>query len=66
MPSASNIVASIEALNRLAGTFAAQRDVISHALQKIPPALDVLIRERPHITAALEKLRVPSATPLPG
>jgi phospholipid/cholesterol/gamma-HCH transport system substrate-binding protein len=51
-----NIVASIAALNRLAGTFAAQRDVVAHALQAIPPALDVLVRERPHITTALERL----------
>jgi phospholipid/cholesterol/gamma-HCH transport system substrate-binding protein len=56
------IIASIEALNRLADTFAAQRDVISQALQKIPVALDVLIRERPRITAALDKLRVFSNT----
>ena len=56
------IVASIEALNRLAGTFASQREVISDALRKIPPALDVLIRERPRITTALEKLHVFSDT----
>jgi phospholipid/cholesterol/gamma-HCH transport system substrate-binding protein len=30
--------------------------VITAALNKIPPALDVLIRERPKITSALEKL----------
>ncbi len=51
-----NILASIDALNRVAGTFAAQRDVIDHALKTIPPALDVLIRERPRITAALHEL----------
>jgi virulence factor Mce-like protein len=56
------IIASIEALNRLAGTFASQREVISQALRKIPPALDVLIRERPRITTALDKLRVFSNT----
>ena len=56
------IVASIEALNRLAGTFASQREVISDALRKIPPALDVLIRERPRLTTALEKLHVFSNT----
>lgn len=56
------IMASIDALNRLAGTFASQRDVISQALRKVPPALDVLIRERPRITAALDKLRVFSNT----
>ncbi len=56
------IVASIDALNRLAGTFASQRQVISDALRRIPPALDVLIRERPRFTATLDKLRVFSNT----
>jgi phospholipid/cholesterol/gamma-HCH transport system substrate-binding protein len=57
-----NIVASIQALNRLFATFAGQRDVLTQALRKIPPALDVLIRERPRLTAALDKLRVFSNT----
>jgi phospholipid/cholesterol/gamma-HCH transport system substrate-binding protein len=57
-----NIIASIVGLNRLAGTFAGQRDVLSQALRKIPPALDVLIKERPRLTAALDKLRVFSNT----
>ncbi|OBF03873.1 MCE family protein [Mycobacterium sp. 852002-10029_SCH5224772] len=56
------IMASIDSLNRLAGTFASQREVITQALRKIPPALDVLIRERPRIVAALDKLRVFSTT----
>ncbi|GFG95408.1 MCE family protein [Mycobacterium timonense] len=56
------IMASIDSLNRLAGTFASQREVITQALRKIPPALDVLIRERPRIVAALDKLRVFSNT----
>jgi len=51
-----NLVASIQALNRLAATFAGQRDVITQVLYKIPPALDVLIRERPRLTTALNKL----------
>lgn len=51
-----NIIASLDALNRVADTFAAQRDVINDALKTIPPALDVLIRERPRITAALQEL----------
>jgi hypothetical protein len=51
-----NIVASIQQLDRVAGTFAGQRDVIDRALKEIPPALDVLIRERPTLTTALEKL----------
>jgi phospholipid/cholesterol/gamma-HCH transport system substrate-binding protein len=57
-----NIVASIQALNRLFATFAGQRDVITQALRKIPPALDVLIRERPRLTTALDRLRVFSNT----
>ncbi|MDT5265242.1 MAG: phospholipid/cholesterol/gamma-HCH transport system substrate-binding protein [Mycobacterium sp.] len=57
-----NIIASVEALNRLAATFAEQRDVITQALRKIPPALDVLNKERPRITTALDKLRTLSDT----
>jgi virulence factor Mce-like protein len=56
------VVASIDALNRLAGTFAANGDVISRALRSIPPALEVLDRERPRITTALEKLGALSNT----
>ncbi|KUI01745.1 MCE family protein [Mycobacterium sp. IS-3022] len=51
-----NIIASIQQLNRVAGTFAGQRDAIDRALKEIPPALDVLIRERPKLTTALQKL----------
>ena len=51
-----NIIASIQQLNRVAGTFAGQREVIDRALKQIPPALDVLIRERPRLTTALTKL----------
>ncbi len=57
-----NIVASIQALNRLAAAFADQRDVLTQALRKIPPALEVLIKERPRLTTALDKLRVFSDT----
>jgi phospholipid/cholesterol/gamma-HCH transport system substrate-binding protein len=57
-----NIVDSIQALNRLSATFAGQRDVLTEALRKIPPALDVLIKERPRLTAALDHLRVFSNT----
>jgi virulence factor Mce-like protein len=57
-----NIVASIKELNRLAGSLAAQGDIIDQALRTIPAALEVLIRERPRITTALEKLRVFSDT----
>jgi phospholipid/cholesterol/gamma-HCH transport system substrate-binding protein len=52
-----NIVASIQALDQLGGNFAAQRDVLTQALRKVPPALDVLIKERPRLTAALDGLR---------
>jgi phospholipid/cholesterol/gamma-HCH transport system substrate-binding protein len=58
----ADIIASITALNRLAGTLAGQSDVITQALQRIPPALDVLIKERPRITTALDKFRVFSDT----
>ncbi|HET6734422.1 MCE family protein [Mycobacterium sp.] len=57
-----DIIASIQQLNRLAGTLAGQRDVISEALRAIPPALDVLNAETPRIITALEKLRVFSDT----
>jgi phospholipid/cholesterol/gamma-HCH transport system substrate-binding protein len=57
-----NIVTSIQALNRLADTFAGQHDVITEALRTIPPALEVLIKERPRLTEALDKLRVFSDT----
>jgi phospholipid/cholesterol/gamma-HCH transport system substrate-binding protein len=52
-----NIVASIQALDQLGGNFAAQRDVLTQALRTLPPALDVLIKERPRLTAALDGLR---------
>jgi virulence factor Mce-like protein len=57
-----NIIASITALDQLAGTFAAQHDVITEALRKLPPALEVLIKERPRLTAALDRLRTFSNT----
>jgi phospholipid/cholesterol/gamma-HCH transport system substrate-binding protein len=57
-----DIVTSIRSLNELAGTFAGQQDVLTQALRKVPPALEVLIKERPRLTAALDKLRVFSNT----
>jgi phospholipid/cholesterol/gamma-HCH transport system substrate-binding protein len=51
-----NINATIAGLNRLAATFAGDKDVFATALKKIPPALAVLVREQPRITTALEKL----------
>lgn len=47
---------AINSLDRLAVSFAGQRDVLKRALDRIPPALDVLIAERPRLTTALEKL----------
>jgi virulence factor Mce-like protein len=51
-----NLVATIDALNRVASNFADRRDVINQALQRIPRALEVLDRERPQLTTALTKL----------
>jgi virulence factor Mce-like protein len=51
-----SLVATIDALNRVASTFAGRRDVINAALQRIPRALEVLDRERPQLTTALDKL----------
>jgi virulence factor Mce-like protein len=51
-----SLVATIDALNRVASTFAGRRDSINEALQRIPPALEVLDRERPNLTTALTKL----------
>jgi phospholipid/cholesterol/gamma-HCH transport system substrate-binding protein len=52
-----NIVAAIQALDQIGGNFADQRDVLTQALRNLPPALDVLIKERPRLTAALDGLR---------
>lgn len=51
-----NIIASIQQLNRVAGKFADQREVLDRALKEIPPAIDVLIKERPTLTTALTRL----------
>ncbi|UXA16573.1 MCE family protein [Mycobacterium sp. SMC-4] len=51
-----NIVASMQQLRRVAGTFAGQREVIDRALTEIPPAIDVLIEQRPQFTTALDRL----------
>jgi phospholipid/cholesterol/gamma-HCH transport system substrate-binding protein len=58
----TDVVASIQALNRLAGTLAAQRDVVTRALDEIPPALDVLIARRPQFITALDRMRAFSDT----
>jgi virulence factor Mce-like protein len=51
----SDTIEAMQALNRLAGTFSAQHDVLTRALHTIPPALDILIAERPRITTALRE-----------
>jgi phospholipid/cholesterol/gamma-HCH transport system substrate-binding protein len=51
-----SLVATIQALNRVASTFAGRRDSINQALERIPRALEVLDRERPNLTTALTKL----------
>jgi ABC-type transporter Mla subunit MlaD len=56
------INATVSALNRLAGTLASQNGILTEALAKIPPALEVLIHERPRLTTALDKLRTFSDT----
>jgi virulence factor Mce-like protein len=57
-----DIVASIDSLNRLSATFAQQHEVISRALSEVPPALEVLERQRAQFTTALEKLHTFSDT----
>lgn len=51
-----NIIATIVSLNRIAETFADQREVLTAALNRIPPALDVLNKQRPRLISALNKL----------
>lgn len=51
-----NIVEAIQEMNRTATTFAGQRDTIHRALDQIPPAIDVLIKERPKFVTAMTKL----------
>jgi virulence factor Mce-like protein len=51
-----NMIAALTALDRLSATFAGRRDVITRALRDIPPALDVLLKEQPRLTTALDKL----------
>lgn len=57
-----NIIATISSLNRMAATFAGQRDVLTAALNRIPAALDVLNKQRPRLVTALDKLGDFSAT----
>lgn len=51
-----NIIATIDELNRFSQRLGDEQKVLTRALDKIPPALDVLIRERPSFTTALNRL----------
>jgi len=51
-----NIIATIDELNRFAARLGDQQRVLTRALTKIPPALDVLLAERPRLTTALTEL----------
>jgi phospholipid/cholesterol/gamma-HCH transport system substrate-binding protein len=51
-----NIIATIDELNRFAQRLGSQQEILTRALNKIPPALDVLLEERPRLTTALTKL----------
>ncbi|HEX9833350.1 MAG TPA: MCE family protein [Mycobacterium sp.] len=51
-----NIIATIDELNRLSERLGSQQEILTRALNKIPPALDVLLRERPRFTTALVEL----------
>ncbi len=52
------IVALLGGLNRLSATLDIHSGSIDRALDHVPAALEVLNRERPNITTALDKLRV--------
>ncbi|KUH90666.1 MCE family protein [Mycobacterium sp. IS-1556] len=51
-----NIIATIDELDRFSQRLGDEQEVLTRALDKIPPALDVLIRERPNFTTALNRL----------
>lgn len=52
----TDIVDTLSELNRLATTLADNDTVLDDALRTIPPAIDVLTRQRPRITEALSRL----------
>jgi virulence factor Mce-like protein len=51
-----NIIATIDELNHFAQRLGSQQEILTRALNKIPPALNVLLKERPRLTTALTKL----------
>ncbi|UXA20602.1 MCE family protein [Mycobacterium sp. SMC-4] len=52
-----DVVVTFEELNKLSRTLAESSGTIDAAIRKIPAALDVLVRERPQIITALDRLR---------
>jgi phospholipid/cholesterol/gamma-HCH transport system substrate-binding protein len=60
-----DIVTAIKDVSRLSKRFADNRGSITKALDELGPALDVLARDRPDLTAALEALTRLSATATP-
>lgn len=53
----TDVIAVIESMNRLSAQLAEQRDIISRTLRELPPALDVLLDDRPQLMTALDKAR---------
>lgn len=51
-----NIIATMDELSRFTGLLNDQQPVLTRALHTIPPALDVLLKERPKFTEAMTKL----------
>jgi virulence factor Mce-like protein len=51
-----NIIATMDELSRFTGLLNDQQSVLTRALRTIPPALDVLLKERPKLTEAMTKL----------
>lgn len=52
----TQIISAMEGIDRLAGTVNQQTDTLNHALDSIPPALEVLVAQRQNLTNALVAL----------
>lgn len=57
-----DVVVTFDELNKLSATLAENSGTIDAAIRRIPAALDVLVRERPQIITALDRLRTFSDT----
>ena len=57
-----NIIDTVTEVNRFASTLAAEHDTIAAALRSFPEAQEVLLKERPNLVAALDRLGVFSDT----